>query len=70
VAHDTCDALVDFVRSWSDKTEIAMKRFIPWIGDQSRPAESTASVDSFLGNLETISVQEWTAAVAPKQKVP
>jgi putative transposase len=32
VAHDTRDELVDFVRSWSDKTEIAMNRFMPWIG--------------------------------------
>ena len=30
--HDTRDQLVDFVRSWSDKTEIAMTRFLPWIG--------------------------------------
>jgi len=32
VPHDTRDQLVDFVRSWSDKTEIAMTRFLPWIG--------------------------------------
>lgn len=24
--------MVDFVRDWSDKTEIPMKRFLPWIG--------------------------------------
>ncbi len=32
VPHDTRDQLVDFVRSWSDKTEIPMNRFLPWIG--------------------------------------
>lgn len=32
VAHDTRDQLVDFVRAWSDKTEIPMTRFLPWIG--------------------------------------
>jgi putative transposase len=32
VAHDTRDNIVDFVRSWSDKTEIPMTRFLPWIG--------------------------------------
>jgi putative transposase len=32
VAHDTRDHIVDFVRSWSDKTEIPMARFLPWIG--------------------------------------
>jgi putative transposase len=32
VAHDCRDALVDFVRSWSDKTDIAVARFLPWIG--------------------------------------
>ncbi|MCI0456428.1 MAG: integrase core domain-containing protein [Gemmataceae bacterium] len=30
--HDTRDQLVDFVRSWSDKTEIPMTRFLPWVG--------------------------------------
>lgn len=30
--HDSRDEVVDFVRSWSDKTEIAMNRFLPWIG--------------------------------------
>jgi len=32
VPHDCRDALVDFVRSWSDKTEIPVARFLPWIG--------------------------------------
>jgi putative transposase len=32
VPHDTRDQLVDFVRSWADKTEIAMTRFLPWLG--------------------------------------
>jgi putative transposase len=32
VPHDTRDALVDFVRSWSDKTEIPVCRFLSWIG--------------------------------------
>ncbi len=30
--HDCRDALVDFVRSWRDKTEIPVCRFLPWIG--------------------------------------
>lgn len=30
--HDTRDQLVDFVRSWSDKTDIPVCRFLPWIG--------------------------------------
>ncbi len=30
--HDTRDQLTDFVRIWSDKTEIPMKRFLPWLG--------------------------------------
>ena len=30
--HDTRDTIVDFVRSWSDKTEIAVARFLPWVG--------------------------------------
>ncbi len=30
--HDTRDQLVDFVRDWSDKTEIPMTCFLPWIG--------------------------------------
>jgi transposase InsO family protein len=32
VPHDTRDQLVDFVRSWSDKTDIPVARFMPWIG--------------------------------------
>jgi len=32
VPHDTRDTIVDFVRSWSDKTDIAVGRFLPWIG--------------------------------------
>jgi putative transposase len=32
VAHDIRDNLVDFVRSWSDKTEIPVARFLPWLG--------------------------------------
>ena len=30
--HDSRDQLVDFVRSWSDKTDIPVKRFLPWLG--------------------------------------
>jgi len=32
VPHDTRDAVVDFVRVWSDKTELPAKRFIGWLG--------------------------------------
>jgi transposase InsO family protein len=32
VPPDTRDAVVDFVRAWSDKTDIPVARFIPWIG--------------------------------------
>jgi putative transposase len=32
VPHDTRDQIVDFVRSWSDKTEIRPDCFFPWIG--------------------------------------
>ena len=32
MAHDVRDTIVDFVRSWSDKTEISVCRFLPWIG--------------------------------------
>ena len=32
VPHDTRDDLVDFVRSWSDKTDIPVAHFMPWIG--------------------------------------
>ena len=31
MAHDTRDSLVDFVRGWSDKTEIPVCRFLPWL---------------------------------------
>jgi putative transposase len=26
------DERVDYVRSWSDKTDVAVARFMPWIG--------------------------------------
>lgn len=29
--HDTRDTLVDFVRDWSDKTDIPVCRFLPWL---------------------------------------
>jgi hypothetical protein len=32
VPHDIHDTIVDFVRVWSDKTEIAADRFVAWIG--------------------------------------
>jgi putative transposase len=32
VPHDTRDGLVDFVRGWSDKTDIPVGRFLPWVG--------------------------------------
>jgi putative transposase len=32
VPHDTRDELVDFVRGWSDKTELPVRRFLPWVG--------------------------------------
>jgi transposase InsO family protein len=32
VPHDTRDELVDFVRAWSDKCDIPVSRFLPWIG--------------------------------------
>jgi transposase InsO family protein/predicted RNA-binding Zn-ribbon protein involved in translation (DUF1610 family) len=32
VPHDTRDTVVDFVRTWSDKTDIPVCRFLPWIG--------------------------------------
>jgi len=32
VPHDTRDQVVAFVRSWSDKTDIPLARFLPWIG--------------------------------------
>ncbi len=30
--HDTRDQVIDFVRRWSDRTEMAFRRFIPWLG--------------------------------------
>jgi putative transposase len=32
VPHDTRDSLVDFVHAWSDKTDIPVCRFLPWLG--------------------------------------
>jgi putative transposase len=32
VLHDIRDTVVDFVRDWSDKTEIPVCRFLPWLG--------------------------------------
>jgi putative transposase len=32
VPHDCRDEIVDFVRAWSDKTDISQARFLPWIG--------------------------------------
>jgi hypothetical protein len=32
VAHDVRDLVVDFVRCWSEKTEIGTGRFIHWLG--------------------------------------
>jgi transposase InsO family protein len=32
VPHDTRDNIVDFIRTWSDKTDIPVCRFLPWIG--------------------------------------
>ena len=32
VPHDARDQVVDFVRAWSDKTEIPSQRFIAWLG--------------------------------------
>ncbi len=34
MAHDTRDAVVDFGRTWAEKTEIAVKRFARWLGIQ------------------------------------
>jgi len=31
-AHDTCDAVVDFVNRWSGRTEIAVSRLVCWLG--------------------------------------
>jgi putative transposase len=32
VPHDVRDQLIDFVRDWSDKTDLPVCRFLPWIG--------------------------------------
>lgn len=32
VPHDTRDTIVDFVRHWSDRTELTAKRIVGWIG--------------------------------------
>jgi putative transposase len=32
VAHDTRDEIVDYVRRWSDRTELSAKRLVQWIG--------------------------------------
>jgi hypothetical protein len=32
VPHDVRDQVVDFVRCWSEKTEISVGRFIHWLG--------------------------------------
>lgn len=32
--HDTRDTVVDFVREWAEKTDIAVKRFCRWLGIQ------------------------------------
>ena len=32
VAHDVRDQIVDFVQRWSEKAEIGVGRFIPWLG--------------------------------------
>src|SRR5205085_348694 len=32
VPHDTRDTLVDFVRDWSDKTDLPACRFLTWLG--------------------------------------
>jgi putative transposase len=32
VPHDTRDAVIDFVRQWTDRTEIKAKRFVSWLG--------------------------------------
>ncbi len=32
VPHDVRDQVVDFVRRWSEKTEIGVGRFPPWLG--------------------------------------
>jgi putative transposase len=32
VPHDVRDQVVDFVRRWSEKTEISVGRFLAWLG--------------------------------------
>jgi len=32
VAHDTRDSIMDFVNEWTEKSEIALKRFVAWLG--------------------------------------
>ena len=32
VPHDTRDQVVDYVRYWSDRTEIPTKQLVQWIG--------------------------------------
>ena len=32
MAHDTRDEIVDYVRRWSDRTELSAKRLVQWIG--------------------------------------
>lgn len=32
VPHDTRDAVIDFVRQWTERTEIKAKRFVSWLG--------------------------------------
>ena len=32
VPHDTRDSIVDFVRHWSGRTEIPVRRFVGWLG--------------------------------------
>jgi len=32
IPHDTRDALVDFVKRWSSKAELAINRLVRWIG--------------------------------------
>jgi hypothetical protein len=32
VPHDTRDSIIDFIRHWSDRTEIPLRRFIGWLG--------------------------------------
>jgi hypothetical protein len=32
VPHDTRDQVIDFVRRWSERTEIATQKFVRWLG--------------------------------------